>query len=96
MTKSMNSWLRSYEARRTGGADISSKGLLSTRFDLEGLTWDEIRDIQIEELGEGMTFGKACEQLRKTWWHLKQNRREGNYHNMDLELHKSFAIFSWV
>jgi len=70
--------------------------LLSTRFDLEGLTWDEIRDIQIEELGEGMTFGKACEQLRKTWWHLKQNRREGNYHNMDLELHKSFAIFSWV
>ena len=82
----MNAWLRSYEARRTRGADMSSKGLLSSRFDLEGLTWDEIRDIPMEELGPGMTFGKGCEQLRKTWWHLKQNRREGNYHNMDLEL----------
>ena len=32
------------------------------------------------------TFGTGCEQLRKTWWHLKQNRREGNYYNRDLEL----------
>jgi hypothetical protein len=86
MNKSMNAWLRSYEARRTGGADISSKGLLSNRFDLEGLSWDEIRDIPIEELGPEMTFGKACEQLRKTWRHLKLNRVEGNYHNIDLEL----------
>lgn len=65
---------------------MSSKGLLSSRFDLEGLTWDEIRDIPIEELGPGMTFGKGCEQLRKTWLHLKLNRAEGNYHNIDLEL----------
>jgi hypothetical protein len=33
-----------------------------------------------------MTFDKACEQLRKTWRHLKLNRVEGNYHNLDLEL----------
>src|SRR5215469_7731198 len=45
MNNSMNRWLASYEARRTRGADMSSKGLLSSRFDLEGLTWDEIRDI---------------------------------------------------
>ena len=86
MNNSMNRWLASYEARRTRGADMSSKGLLSSRFDLEGLTWDEIRDIPIEELGPGMTFGKGCEQLRKTWLHLKLNRAEGNYHNIDLEL----------
>jgi hypothetical protein len=65
---------------------MSSKGLLSSRFDLENMSWDEIRDIPIEELGPEMTFGKACEQLRKTWWHLKLNRVEGNYHNIDLEL----------
>ena len=65
---------------------MSSKGLLSSRFDLEGLTWDDIRDIPIEELGPGMTFGKGCEQLRKTWLLLKLNRAEGNYHNIDLEL----------
>jgi hypothetical protein len=82
----MTSWLRDYEARRTGGAGMSAKGLLSSRFDLEALTWDEIREIPIPELGEDMTFGKSCEQLRKTWRHLKLNRVEGNYHNIDLEL----------
>src|ERR1700757_1244005 len=86
MNKSMNAWLRNYEARRTAGADMSTKGLLSSRFDLNGLSWDEIRDIPIEELGPEMTFGKACEQLRKTWRHLKINRSEGNYRNIDLEL----------
>jgi hypothetical protein len=86
MNKSMNSWIRSYEARRLGEAGMSAKGLLSSRFDLENMSWDEIRDIPIEELGPEMTFGKACEQLRKTWQHLKLNRVEGNYHNIDLEL----------
>jgi len=81
----MNAWLASYERARTEHY-ASAKAQLSKRFDLEGLTWDEIRNIPIEELGPEMTFGKGCEQLRKTWWHLKQNRREGNYHNMDLEL----------
>jgi hypothetical protein len=82
----MNRWLRNYEARRMGGADMSAKGLLSSRFDLEGLSWSEIREIPIPELGENMTFGKGCEQLRKTWRHLKLNRSEGTYHNIDLEL----------
>jgi hypothetical protein len=36
MNQSMNVWLRDYEARRTRGADMSPKGLLSSRFDLEG------------------------------------------------------------
>jgi hypothetical protein len=85
MNESMNAWLRSYEARRTGG-NMSAKGLLSSRFDLEGLSWSEIREIPLPELGENMTFGKGCEQLRKTWRHLKLNRSEGTYHNIDLEL----------
>jgi len=82
----MTSWLRAYEARRTAGGDMSTKGLLSSRFDLENMSWDEVRNIPVEELGPGMTFGKGCEQLRKTWRHLKLNRSEGNYHNIDLEL----------
>jgi hypothetical protein len=86
MNELMNSWIRDYEARRLGGANMNSKALLSSRFDLSDLSWDEIRDIPIEELGPEMTFGKACEQLRKTWRHLKLNRVEGNYHNIDLEL----------
>jgi len=87
MSESMNSWLRNYEARRTGGPDTSSKGLLSSRFNLEGLSWDEIRDISIGVIdGENITFGKGCSQLKKTWQHLKLNRLEGNYHNIDLEL----------
>jgi len=87
MNQSMNEWLRSYEKTRTEGlAGMSAKGLLSSRFDLENMSWNEIRDIPIEELGPEMTFGKACDQLRKTWRHLKLNRVEGNYHNIDLEL----------
>jgi hypothetical protein len=71
MNESMNLWLRDYERRKAGGADMSSKGLLSSRFHLEGLSWAEIREIPVPELGENMTFGKGCEQLRKTWRHLK-------------------------
>jgi hypothetical protein len=87
MTDSMNRWLRQYENERLGiNRDGQNKTLLSSRFDIDGLSWEEIRDIPIPELGPTMTFGKGCEQLRKTWQHLKLNRVEGNYHNIDLEL----------
>jgi hypothetical protein len=41
----------------------STKGRRSSKFQLEGLTWDEIREIPIPELGDDMTFGKTFEAL---------------------------------
>lgn len=49
MGKSFRSWLTAYESVRTD--PYSNSQLTSTRFDLEGLTWDEIRNIPIPELG---------------------------------------------
>lgn len=51
-------WFFQYEKMRTDPY-TSIKGQLSSRFQLEGLTWDEIREIPIPELGENMTFGKG-------------------------------------
>jgi hypothetical protein len=49
------------------------------------MSWDEIREIPIPELGEDMTFGRSCESLRKSWYALKRSRKEGSYYNKDLE-----------
>jgi hypothetical protein len=73
------SWLRHlkrYEQSRTDPY-TSIKGQLSNRFDLDGLTWSEIREISIPELGEDMTFGKSFEALRKTWYAYKRNKKDG-------------------
>jgi hypothetical protein len=72
----MNRWLHNYEKIRTDPY-MSVKGRLSSRFDLEGLTWDEIREIPIPELGEGMNFGKSFEALRKSWYAYKRSRKDG-------------------
>ena len=72
----MNNWLRAYEDRRTDPY-TSRKELLSSRFDLSGLSWDEIRAIPIPELGEDMTFGRSFEALRKTWYSYKRNKKDG-------------------
>jgi hypothetical protein len=74
----MDRWISRYEKRRTSGFEGSDKALLSSRV--------EIRDIPTPEVGENMTFGKSCQALKKTWYHLKRNRAEGNYNNRDLEL----------
>ncbi len=73
---SMRAWLENYESRRTGDP-YSTKKLSSSKFDLESMSWDEIRDIPIEEIGPDMTFGKCFESLRKTWYSYKRNKKEG-------------------
>ena len=72
----MNRWLSRYEQMRTDPY-TSIKGQLSSRFQLEGLSWSEIREIPIPELGEGMNFGKSFEALRKTWYAYKRTRKDG-------------------
>ena len=74
--KGMSNWLRAYEDRRTDPYTYR-KELLSSRFDLSGLSWDEIRAIPIPELGEDMTFGRSFEALRKTWYSYKRNKKDG-------------------
>jgi hypothetical protein len=44
---------------------------------LDGLSWAEIREIPIPELGEGMTFGTSFEALRKTWYAYKRTKKDG-------------------
>ena len=51
----MDKWLHAYEERRRNPNSEVGKRLHSTRFDLQNMSWDEIRDIEIPELG--CTFG---------------------------------------
>ena len=82
-SRSMNSWLISYEKSRTEGiADIlrGVKGRLSSsKWDLESMSWDKIRDLPVEGYGldEGMTFGRTFESLRKSWHAYRLSRKQG-------------------
>jgi hypothetical protein len=71
-----NRWLKEYERLRTNPYS-SIKGQLSSRFQLDGLSWAEIREIPIEGLWEGATFGTCFEALRKTWYAYKRNKKDG-------------------
>ena len=71
----MDKWLHAYEERRTNPNSEVGKRLRSTRFDLENMSWDEIREIEIPELG--CTFGGACSALRKSWYSYKRYKKDG-------------------
>lgn len=75
--RSIDRWIRQYDQMRVEPYRIA-KEHLSSRFDLSGLSWNEIREIPIPELinpktGEPMTFGTSFEALRKTWYALKRS-----------------------
>jgi hypothetical protein len=78
----MTKWLRDYDLRRTEGSYSSNKSRLSTRFDLENMSWEEIKEIEIPELtnpktGEHLNWGEAIEALRKSWYSYKRYRKDG-------------------
>jgi hypothetical protein len=73
MGTNQNRWLKRYEKIRTDPYS-SIKGQLSSRFDLEGLSWAETREIPI---GQGLTFGTGFEALRKSWFAYMQNKKSG-------------------
>jgi len=73
----MTRWLKSYERIRT---DPDSEFRIpanwhSTRYPLEDMDWDSIREIDIPQLG--MNWGKCCESIRKTWYAYKRSKAEG-------------------
>jgi len=77
----MTKWLVAYEKTRTDPY-TTAKERLSSRFDLSGLSWNEIRDLPIPELinpktGEPMTFGTTFETLRKTWFAYRMSKKNG-------------------
>ena len=81
---SMQRWLRNYDrVRAIGGLalrNVDEGGSFhSTKFPLEAMSWNEIREIPIPSLGPEMTFGKSCEALRKSWYHYKMLKRQGTY-----------------
>src|SRR5215469_13380742 len=71
----MNSWLKNYEMRRVSGEEEMNQ-LLQIRCDLQGLSWDEIREIEVPELGEGMNIGKSFSMLKKSWRSYKLYRKD--------------------
>ncbi|MGC2572216.1 MAG: hypothetical protein WA364_11950 [Candidatus Nitrosopolaris sp.] len=78
MNKDFQRWLNDYDSRRT---DPDRQFRIpsawhSSKYDLENMSWDEIRGISIPELR--MTWGSACEAMRKSWFHYKMLKREGD------------------
>jgi len=76
----MNKWLKQYEQFRTNPFE-KNEAWSSTKYDINGMTWTEISEIVLEDLpdkhGIPMKFGKACDSLIKTWYHLKLTKLKG-------------------
>src|SRR5215831_14524360 len=71
-------WLRDYEERRTN-PDREFRmpsAWHSTKYDLESMSWNEIREIYLPEIQ--MSWGSACEAMRKSWFSYKMSKREGD------------------
>ena len=75
-------WIIDYENKRMGNYNGQNTTLVSSKFDLTGLSWAEIRDLEVPELldqnGEPMTFGRTFEALRKSWRSFKLARKNGS------------------
>ena len=84
MGKGFRSWLASYEERRVNPFTSNEERLSSSKFQLEGLTWDEIREIPIPELGPEMTFGKTWSSLRKSWFTYKNSKLRNGFADPDV------------
>ena len=80
MDPKFNSWLSRYDSERTNPFIIGGKGQLkSSKFDLENMSWIELREIPIPELGDDMTFGKSLHMLKETWTSFKRYKKDGEF-----------------
>jgi len=78
MTREFTKWLRDYDSRRT---DPDRQFRMpsswhSSNYDIENMDWNELRDLYIPELQ--MCWGPACEAMRKSWFHYKMLKKEGD------------------
>lgn len=77
MGKSFNAWISRYENSRTEPFSTSKERLSSSKLQLEGLSWAEIKDTPIYGFEMDMTFGSAFSALRKTWYSYKKYKKDG-------------------
>lgn len=73
---SFSSWFNRYEQRRVDPYNDISK-LTSSRFDLEGLSWNEIREIPVPEMGKN--FGETFQTLKRSWRSYKEYKKEDGF-----------------
>jgi len=85
--KSDLTWIKDYEFRRTSGKEEISQ-LLQVRPDLQGLSWNEIREREVPRLvfeGRVLNIGSSFSMLKKSWRSYRLYRKDG-IPAQDLEL----------
>ncbi len=69
----MQLWLRDYE--RSRHSKQPNESWISSKYDIQGLPWQELQQIYLPELG--MCWGPACYLLKKLWKCYKIAGRNG-------------------
>lgn len=83
MNKDFIKWLNEYDNLRTNPDGINERWV-SSKYDVYGLSWREIADIDVvdylDQDGNPMKWGQVCSALKKTWKSFSsQQRKEGIY-----------------
>jgi hypothetical protein len=75
-----HAWLVQYENERLGKYNGQNTTLISSKFDLNGLSWNEIRELETDILDQNdqpMNFGQSFQALKRSWRSFKLNRLHG-------------------
>jgi hypothetical protein len=75
-----HAWLIQYENERLGNYNGQNTTLISSKFDLNGLSWNEIRELKtdlVDQNGEVMNMGQSFQALKRSWRAFKLNRLHG-------------------
>jgi hypothetical protein len=75
-----HAWLVQYEKERLGKYNGQNTTLISSKFDLEGLSWNEMRELETDILDQNdqpMNFGQSFQALKRSWRSFKLNRLHG-------------------
>lgn len=87
MNKDFIKWLKDYDNLRTDPDGINNIWV-SSKYDISGLPWKDVSEIEIIELpdqeGNPMKFGQACSALKKTWQLFNTQRRSDGIYRGDL------------
>ena len=70
----MRKWLMNYERMRLK-SNTPNESWISSKYDIQGLPWQELQQIYLPELG--MCWGPACNSLKKLWKSYKIAGRNG-------------------
>lgn len=72
----MQSWLREYEKKRhASNPKQPNKHWISSKYDIQNMHWTELQQLYLPDLG--MSWGPACNSLKKLWKSYKIAGRTG-------------------